>query len=136
MPDFWALTPRQRRVIGRLAEGKTLEQIGDEMKLSRQRVWQILGTAKGRASELMDEFGLSEAALITKYLLPALGAEETKFFQKDGEVKECHDVIAWGPRLQALELAARIKGMFAPPKTAIGVSAGDVHIEVVSVGGQ
>src|SRR6266852_2465931 len=66
------LTPRQRRVVASLAAGKTLVEIGDELNISRQAVWQMIEAIKGRASELMDEFGITEAALVNQYLKPAL----------------------------------------------------------------
>ena len=48
-------------------------------------------------------------------LMEILTTEETKFFQKDGEVTDSRDVVAWGPRLGAaksiLELALKASSL-------------------------
>ena len=117
------LNPRQRKVLACLAEGKTLEQTGKELGVSRQRIWEMLESIKGRATELMDEYGITEAALIQNYLLPALNAEETEFAKFQGAITDSRNVVAWGPRLQALELAARIRGM-------VGTESKTVHANI------
>jgi hypothetical protein len=45
-----------------------------------------------------------------------LDAIETKFFQKDGEVVERVDVIAWSERRLYAALAAEFGGYFIPPR--------------------
>jgi hypothetical protein len=46
-------------------------------------------------------------------MLEILEAEETRFFQKDGEVTDSRDVVAWGPRLGAAKtiLEMGLKGL-------------------------
>ncbi|MGA9477177.1 MAG: hypothetical protein WBV21_05330 [Desulfobacterales bacterium] len=46
-------------------------------------------------------------------MLDILEAEETRFFQIDGEVTDSRDVVAWGPRLGAVKtiLEMVLKGL-------------------------
>ena len=64
------------------------------------------------------ENGLSEDALKLK-LIELLNAKETKFFQKDGEVKGQVDVEALGVQIKALDMAMKVKGMYAPEKKKV-----------------
>jgi hypothetical protein len=66
----------------------------------------------------LDERGLSEARL-KELLVDGLQAYETKFFQKDGKVVETRTAIPWEIRRKYLEMAMKIKGMFAPEKHEI-----------------
>lgn len=56
--------------------------------------------------------GMEEAV---NCLMEILTTEETKFFQKDGEVTDSRDVVAWEPRLGAaksiLELALKASAL-------------------------
>jgi hypothetical protein len=47
-----------------------------------------------------------------KELKAELEAEETKFFQKGGKVKDQKDVIAWGIRQGALEKALKLLNLY------------------------
>jgi hypothetical protein len=74
-----------------------------------------------------EDHGLSDDSLKNK-LLAALDAMETKFFQHEGEVSDEREVIAWGPRLKALEMAMRAKDMFAAERLKIDA---EVNVNVV-----
>lgn len=63
----------------------------------------------------IDEEGLSEIKL-KLLLIEGLQALETKFFAFQGEVVEEKEVIPWHVREKYLELALKVKGMFAPEK--------------------
>jgi len=65
--------------------------------------------------EWIDSQGLSEARL-KELLVDGLTAFETKFFQKNGKVTETKTVIPWEVRRKYLEMAMKVKGMFAPDK--------------------
>jgi hypothetical protein len=49
---------------------------------------QALKAIRLRMPELMDEAGLTERALIEKYLVPLLSAKDTKYFQRRGKVTD------------------------------------------------
>jgi hypothetical protein len=63
----------------------------------------------------LDEEGLSENALKLK-LINLLNAKETKFFQKDGIITQQVDVAAIETQRRALDMAMKIRGMYAPEK--------------------
>jgi hypothetical protein len=72
----------------------------------------------------MDDVGLTERALIDKHLVPLLNARETRFFQHNGKVTDLRTVAALGIRKDALDMAFRLRGSYAPKDpqiAAIGV---------------
>jgi len=119
-----------------LSKGMTLGQAAvkagyageDDPMTASQSGYQALQLAKRKVPELMELYGLGPASLIDKYLRPALEAEETKFAQKDGEFTDERNVIAWGPRLTALDLALNIAGAFP-----VGSKDGNGHIVNVQI---
>ncbi len=63
--------------------------------------------------------------------MPGLEAMETKLAQDKGKFTDERDLVAWGPRLQALDMAFNLKGSYAAkPGTRVEV-AGDGDYEVV-----
>lgn len=113
-PPFVGLsrfTTRQKRVLMCLSRGRTVQQAADELGMSRQRIYQIIELTRGRIAELMDDSGLTDAALIEQYLKPALNATETEFAKFGGAITDRVETVAWGPRLQALELAGKWRGL-------------------------
>ena len=60
---------------------------------------------RGRVPDLLDRHGLSEEVLLDRYSRPLLTAEETIFFQKDGQVKQRVNVATLGIRLSSLRTA-------------------------------
>ncbi len=65
--------------------------------------------------EWLDENALSSARL-KQLLAEGLQAFETKFFAHQGEVITEKEVIPWGVRQKYLEMALKVKGLFAPEK--------------------
>jgi hypothetical protein len=63
--------------------------------------------------ELMEKHGLCHDALVYKYLLPALGARETKSVQTRGKLADSREVMAWRSRVKALDMAFKIRGLYA-----------------------
>lgn len=79
---------------------------------ARQSGYQAFQVVKEKMPELLEKHGLTDDAVIVNYLLPALQAKETKFFQKDGLVTDERDVIAWGPRLTALDTFYKLRDAY------------------------
>ena len=72
---------------------------------------QALKNIEPKAPELFGRHELDDDSFIEKHLIPALRATETLFFAHNGEVVSERKVKAWGIRMQAIELTARMKGM-------------------------
>jgi hypothetical protein len=109
------LTQKERALVKALPEAKTQAEAavvaGYSPKNAKQSAHQALESIRKKMPDLMDELGLTDRALIDKYLLPALEATETKFFANKGIVLDQKDVVAWGPRLEALKLAGNWRGL-------------------------
>ena len=127
------LTPRQRALVQNLAKGSmTLGQAaiasGYTTKYPAQSAYQALQQMRGRISSIMDELGLTERALIEKYLKPLLVAKQTKYFQHNGHVRSRRIIADNETRRQSLDMAFRLRGSYAsrdddgsagPPKIMI-----------------
>ena len=104
--------PRRTKLLKLLAQNLTLTAAAEKAGYScKQAAHRALSDAKGKFSEVMELHGLTDSAIIYDYLLPAMQAEETKFFAHEGEVVSERNVIAWGVRVNALALAAKLKGL-------------------------
>lgn len=115
------LTPQQRSLVKYLAKGMNLTDAalaaGYSEECPAQSGHQALEHIKRKMPQILDRHGLTDDALIDKYLRPALEANETKFAQFEGHFTDRQDVIAWGPRLNALDMAFNLKGSYAPKET-------------------
>jgi phage terminase small subunit len=69
-------------------------------------------------SQWLDENELSETRL-KQLLVEGLEAKETKFFSHEGLVTEAREVVAWGPRRAFLDMALKVKGLYAPERHAV-----------------
>lgn len=77
----------------------------------------------------IDDNGLSENALKQK-LLSLLDAHETKFFADKGVIVSQVDVEALGIQQRALDMAFKVKGVYAPDKTELtGKNGGKIEVE-------
>ena len=112
------LTPRRRALIKNLSKGMSItdaaRKAGYTTKHPGQAGHQALEGIRLKFPHLLDKHGLTDEALIEKYLKPLLKAKETKFFAFQGEVIETHDVEALGIRKEALDMTFRLKGSYAP----------------------
>lgn len=130
----------ERKLVRALASGKSLTQAaleaGYSSKCPAQCGYQALKRIGLSTSQVLDSHGLNVNALIHKYLKPALEANETKFFQKDGIVTDTRDVVAWGPRLQALENAFRLHGAYAPEESKAESKPFELKVNIIHVGNQ
>jgi hypothetical protein len=114
------LTNRERLLFKNLSKGMTVTEAAREAgykdKRPGQAGYQAIERIRLKAPELLAKHGLCDDALIETYLKPALEANETKFFQHEGRVTDSRDVIAWSPRLTALDMTMKIRGMYAKPE--------------------
>jgi phage terminase small subunit len=111
------LTPQQRNLLKGLAKGMSITDAaraaGYSDKYAGQVGSQALESIRRRMPELLDKHGLTDDALVENYLKPALEAMETEFAKFEGKITDSIDVIAWSPRLTALDMAFNLRGSYA-----------------------
>jgi len=73
---------------------------------------------KPHVEHWLDQAGFTEERIKLK-VLSLMDALETKFFQHEGIVTDTRRVEALGIQLGAVQLAARIKGLFAPQEVKV-----------------
>src|SRR6266481_3626147 len=107
------LTPQRAKLIKIMAKGKS---VGEAAKLAGYSCTQAASNAvrniRSKMSEVLDRNGLTDEALISKYLKPLMTAEETLFFQHQGIVLDKRRVAALGIRSGALDMALKLKGSY------------------------
>lgn len=115
----YRLNSRERRLLKRLIAGDSLSKAGlaagYSEKAPKQGAYQAFQSIKRKIPDIMERIGFSNAELVTKYLRPALEAMETEFAKEKGKITDSVDVVAWGPRLQALDMAFKLTGAYAEP---------------------
>lgn len=128
------LTPRQVAFAGNLVRGSTITdaalRAGYSEKNLAQSGHQALKAIRLKIPELMDELGLTERALIEKYLVPMLSATSTKFFQHEGRVKQKREVADCDARLKALDMALRLRGSYASADSRLAEPQG---VQVITI---
>ena len=133
MPEKRKLTPQQVLLIRNIVKGMTLGEAAVNAGYSEnnpgQSGWQALQQIKDKMPAILDRHGLTDDALIEKYLRPALEAQETEFAKFEGKITDRVDVIAWEPRLKALDMAFSLKGSYAP-KEISGADGGPLMVLV------
>jgi len=72
----------------------------------------------------IDEHGFSDAHLKQK-ILEGMKAMETKFFAHEGHVVETKEVIPWEVRRKYLDMAIKVKGLYAPEKRELTGKGGE-----------
>ena len=111
------LTPQQSKLLEGLLKGMNVtaaaKAAGYAPATAGQAGYNALKAIRRKVPKIMKKHGLDEDALIQKYLKPGLDAMETEFGKFKGMIVDREDVIAWGPRLQALDMAFRIHGSYA-----------------------
>jgi hypothetical protein len=109
------LSDKQRELFKCMCRGESLTEAAKKAGYSStQAAYASLKGHRKRVEEAMAEAGLTHEGLITKYLKPALEVEETKFATFKGQFTDSRDVAAWGLRLNALDLAFKLNGSYAP----------------------
>jgi len=94
---------------------KTIASAGQAAGYMGPGAYRALKNLRGTISEIMDQAGLSDAYLVQNCLHPLLHATRTKHFQNKGKVKDSREEPALEIRRDALDIALRIKGKYAPP---------------------
>src|SRR5215470_8517278 len=109
-------TPRARKLVRYLAAGKSHAEAavlaGYSPRNAAQSAYQALECLSKSFPQLMDEAGITDVALIKKYLLPLMSAKRTIYFHHKGKVRDKRVVEALDTRLGSLELAFRLQGSF------------------------
>ena len=116
-PDLNDLTPRKRKYVKGIVEGKTKKQAALDAgyaESTAEKAKTHIETPDVRIAFAVLIREAVPAELLAKKIQEGLEAIETKFFQKDGEVVDSRDVIAWSERRQYAELAAEYGGYFTP----------------------
>lgn len=113
-----SLNSRQTTLVKELAKGKTLKDAGIAAgyseKTARQGAHQALEGIRAKMPEVLDRHGLTDDALINKYLLPLLNAKTTKHFAHQGKVKDTRHYADNTTRRETLDMAFKLKGAYAP----------------------
>lgn len=154
------MSPRETKLLKALRSGKTLTDAAIDAgyasgtrALASQSGHQALRNLQRRMPEILDDMGLTQEAVVEKYLMPLLDATETKFFpfrktvkDRDGvetvtQVITTREVIANVTRSIALDMYFKLRGSYAPkaidldperdaPPVVINVSAIPSHREL------
>jgi len=105
-----------RRLVREVLSGKhkTIASAGQAAGYTGPGAYRALRNLQGTISEIMDQAGLSDAYLVQNCLHPLLHATRTKHFQHKGKVKDSRREPALEIRRDALDIALRIKGKYAP----------------------
>lgn len=132
-----SLNQRERLLLKSLATGATFAEAalaaGYEAKHAKQAGFQSFQGIKRKMPEILEAKGLTDSAAIDRYLLPALEAMETEFAKFEGKISDRVDVVAWGPRIQALDMLFKLKGSYAP-KEITGQNGTAINIRFEAVG--
>ncbi|SRR5579885_257148 len=130
------LTPRRRKFVRNLVKGMSITdaalKAGYSPRCAAQLGSAALESIRIKMPEVLEQAGLTDSALIKKYLKPALRAQETKFAQVDGKFTDERKVPAWATRLSALDMVFNLKGSYAAKpqqnNTAVAIQVVVEHI--------
>lgn len=131
---------RRKMVIKGLIEGKTIKEAAISAGYSPQSAGQqghsIIShpDAKREFARVMEEAGISDDFLAQK-IKDLLGAQETKYFQKDGIVTDQREVAALETQRKTAELATKLKGHLKD-RSEVDVNIGLMALVVAAVKGK
>lgn len=139
------LSTRQKKYVEARLEGQSKSDAaitaGYSAKNAGQSGYQVEKAIAGRTRELMDDIGLTARLLIEKHLIPLLDATETKFFpwrkvtkHKTEQIIDEREVAALGTQIQALDMAFRLRGDYAPKQIDTEPDISD-EVTVINIGG-
>lgn len=119
------LTRKEYKFLAALRKGKTQKAAALEAGYSRkdpdgaaqQAIKQI--ERKG-GFDVYEAMGLTRDQFIKKHLVPALEANETKFFAHNGKVISKRDVKNWPARLRAQDMVYQIAGEYKTEQENLG----------------
>lgn len=133
-PSKRKLTQRQKELLKNLKDGQTVTRAALAAGYSPSQPTaganQALKSIEKKAPELFAE--LSDAAFISKHIMPALNAVEVKVARVGRGTKrdpyrfiKSDPLVAWGPRVATNRLVAELKGLIVKerdtPATSIRV---------------
>ena len=125
--------PLKAHIIAKALAGESKSQIAKDLSIARNTVARILSEAELSnlsIPALLERHGITGDVLIEKYLKPGLDAMETEFAKFKGKIMDSADVIAWGPRLQALEMTLKLLNAY--PREDAEKNAGVTFNVVIS----
>jgi hypothetical protein len=122
------LNPMRRKLVKALASGKSMKEASKIAGYSYpQAASTALRTMRETIPDIMDRNGLTDDALITKYLTPLLDAKKTLYFQNGGVVMDKREVADLSIRQSSLDMAFRLKNKY-PNTLNIEHSGAIVHL--------
>jgi len=92
---------------------------------------QIMEDEQAKFAVRLDEVGATDRAI--QVIFDLLNAEETKFFQKDGLVKDERTVVAHGARADGVKLLMAARGLKAPEKHEVKADLTDSFRKVAAM---
>ena len=125
--------PLKAKIIAKALAGESKSQIAKDLSIARNTVARILSEAElsnFNIPALLERHGITGDVLIEKYLKPGLDAMQTEFAKFKGKIMDSADVIAWGPRLQALEMTLKLLNAY--PREDAEKNAGVTFNVVIS----
>lgn len=134
------LTPQQRLLVKNLAKGMNITEAARESGYADngyvgQLGSQALEGIREKMPKILDRHGLTDDSLIERYLKPALEAQEIEFAKFEGRITDSRDVVAWSPRLTALDMAFNLRGSYAPKEASKTSIVGDgIRVEILQIG--
>jgi hypothetical protein len=132
------LTSKQQNYFKLLCKGMSATEAARRAGYGGEPAHSAYQATRGireRILKALFEAGLTPEGLVHKYLLPALKAMETEFAKFEGKISDSRDVIAWGPRIQAIRLTAELGGYLAP-REVTGKDGGPLVLpKVIDVSG-
>src|SRR5580693_1966134 len=91
--------PMRQKLVRAMASGKNLTEASKIAGYAHpQSATTALRTMRKTMPEIMDSHGLTDDALVSKYLAPLLSAKKTLYFQNGGVVMDKREVADLGIR--------------------------------------
>lgn len=121
------MTEKQRRFLNAKLAGANNRQAalmaGYSEKDPDGSAQQAIKSIRAKGLDVYEVLGLTREQFIQKHLAPCLKATEVKVFANRGKVVYSKPLIAWGPRLKAIDLTFLIAGEYKAEQqnTAPGV---------------
>ena len=135
-----SFTPRKRRLLQNLVSGKFPSNYKAAIAAgyapgatAKNAASRVLKEARQNLPELLDRMGLTNEALISRHLVPALNADEIRLAQKDGKFTDSAAVPDWSTRIRALEMTLQLSGAFDEGKGAEAAPAA-MTIQILNSG--
>lgn len=108
------LTIKQRLLVKWLSKGYSLKEsaIKAGYKPHTTNGSPALKTIREKFPELLARLGLTDEAVVKRFLLPAMRADDVKLAQFEGKFTDRTKVPNWSARLAAMDVMFNLKGAF------------------------